>query len=837
MSDEAVKPQFAGRVLQVDLEDEMKRSYLDYSMSVIVSRALPDVRDGLKPVHRRILYSMYEQKLTHQRPFKKSATVVGDVLGKYHPHGDSAVYDALVRMAQPFSLRHPLIEGQGNFGSVDGDPAAAYRYTEARMSRIGEEMLKDIEKETVDFVPNFDQRLEEPSVLPSGIPNLLVNGASGIAVGMATNIPPHNLVEIVDACELLITNPDASDEDLLAIVRGPDFPTGGLIVGRAGVRSAYLTGQGSIVVRGLATVEKSARGRDSIVISEIPYQVNKAGMIASIADLVRDRKISEIADIRDESDREGMRVVVELKREAVSEVVLNQLYQHTDLEVTFGANMLALVGSTPLKLTLREMLNHFIEHRHTVVERRVRFDLSRAEERAHILEGLLKALDIIDEIIAVIRASKDQEGASKALVGDFGFTERQARAILDMRLHRLTALERDEVAGEQAQLQVEIARLRSLAASRSERMEVVRSELREVAALYGQPRRTRIDENATSDLEMEDLVPDDSMVVMISRAGYVKRLPVDTWKSQKRGGKGVTGATTREEDSLEQVFVATNHSRILFFTNMGYCYQLKVYRIPEESRQSKGKAIVNLLKLEQGERPVASVCLPPACDSGFILMATSNGIVKKTALTEYRKPRSSGLRAIKLREGASLVGASITTGDSHVMLMKAGGRVIRFHEDDVRAMGRFTSGIRGIRVGPGDEVVGMLVLCDGSDILTATENGFGKRTPVEDYPLVRRGGLGVIGIKTGGRNGRVVSFMQVRPGDEVILVSARGMVIRLPVSDVRQSGRNTQGVKLMDLPEGDVLVDAAVLSSEGGEMVRQEASGNGRWDGSVGTPG
>ncbi len=837
MSDEARKAQVAGKVLQVDLEDEMKRSYLDYSMSVIVSRALPDVRDGLKPVHRRILYSMYEQKLTHQRPFKKSATVVGDVLGKYHPHGDSAVYDALVRMAQPFSLRHPLIEGQGNFGSVDGDPAAAYRYTEARMSRIGEEMLKDIDKETVDFVPNFDQRLEEPSVLPSGIPNLLVNGASGIAVGMATNIPPHNLVEIVEACDLIIRNPDASDDDLLALVRGPDFPTGGLIVGRTGVRSAYLTGQGSIIVRGVATVEKSAKGRESIVITEIPYQVNKAGMIASIADLVRDRKISEIADIRDESDREGMRVVVELKREAISDVVLNQLYQHTDLEVTFGANMLALVGSTPLKLTLREMLNHYIEHRHSVVERRVRFDLARAEERAHILEGLLKALDAIDEVIAVIRASKDQEEASNALIGGFGFTERQARAILDMRLHRLTALERDEVVEEHSQLLVEIARLKSLAASRSERMEVVRSELREVAALYGQPRRTRIDENASSDLEMEDLVPDDSMVVMISRAGYVKRLPLDTWKSQRRGGKGVTGATTREEDALEQVFVATNHSRILFFTDTGYCYQLKVYRIPEESRQSKGKAIVNLLKLEQGERPVASLCLPAACDTGYVLMATSNGIVKKTPLAEYRKPRSSGLRAIRLREGASLVGASITSGDSQVMLMKASGRVIRFHEGDVRAMGRITSGIRGIRVGSGDEVVGMLVLGEGGEILTATENGFGKRTPVVDYPLVRRGGLGVIGIRTGGRNGRVVSFKQVRPADEAILVSARGMVIRLAVSDVRLSGRNTQGVKLMDLPEGDVLVDAAIVSAEGGETGRQEASGDGRWDGSVGTPG
>jgi DNA gyrase subunit A len=833
MSDEERKPLPIGRIVHIDLEDEMKRSYLDYSMSVIVSRALPDVRDGLKPVHRRILYSMYEQRLTHQRPYKKSAAVVGDVLGKYHPHGDSAVYDAMVRMAQGFSLRHPLIDGQGNFGSVDGDPAAAYRYTEARMARIGELMLADIDRETVDFAPNFDQRLTEPVVLPSGLPNLLVNGASGIAVGMATNIPPHNLLEIIEACAILIGNPEASVEDLMKVVKGPDFPTGGVIVGRSGTRAAYTTGQGPITVRGTAVIEKSEKGRDAIVITEIPYQVNKATMISSIAELVKDRKITEIADIREESDREGMRVVIELKRDAIADVVLNQLYRHTDLEVTFGANMLALVGNTPLKLDLRMMLIHYIEHRHDVVLRRTMFDLGKAEERAHILEGLLKALDIIDEIVAAIRASSDAETARRSLIEGFGFSERQAQAILDMRLHRLTALERDELAAEQAELMQLIERLRALAGSREARMAVVLEELRAVGEAFGQPRRTRIDEDASNDLEMEDLIPDDSVVIMVSSAGYIKRLPLDTWKSQRRGGKGITGATTREEDSLEQVYVATNHSNILFITNLGYCYWLKAYRVPEETRHSKGKAIVNLLDLAQGERPVASICLRDRGESGYLVMVTSNGIVKRTPLSEYRRPRSTGLRAVRLAEGVGLVTASVTTGESEILLMSRRGRVIRFYEGDVRATGRYTSGVRGMRLVKGDEVVGMVVLAGEGDILSMTSNGYGKRTPVQEHPVRRRGGMGVIGIRASERNGPVVAVMQVPPENELILVSARGMVIRLHVSDVRLCGRNTQGVRLMNLPEDDRLVDATAFEPEGGEDSQFDASGNGRVDESV----
>lgn len=810
----------------MDLEDEMRRSYLDYSMSVIVSRALPDVRDGLKPVHRRILYSMYEQKLTHQRPYKKSAAVVGDVLGKYHPHGDSAVYDSMVRMAQDFSLRHPLIDGQGNFGSVDGDPAAAYRYTEARMSRIGEEMLRDIESETVPFAPNFDARLTEPEVLPSGFPNLLVNGASGIAVGMATNIPPHNLREMVDACRLLIENPGATVDDLMRVVAGPDFPTGGIILGRSGIRQAYTTGQGGISLRGTASVEKTERGREAIVITEIPYQVNKASLIASMADLVKERKLQDIADIRDESDREGMRIVVELKREAIADIVLNQLYRHTDLETTFGANMLSLVGGTPMRLDLASMLKLYIEHRHDVVLRRTQFDLDRAQERAHIVEGLIKALDIIDEVIAVIRSSQDAEKARTALCGNFGFSEKQAQSILDMRLHRLTALERGELEEESAALLAEIEKLGAIVASRDRRMEVVLQELEAVAEAFGQPRRTRLDLDSSSELDMEDLVPDDPMVIIVSEAGYIKRLPVDTWRSQRRGGKGITGATTREEDSLEQVFVATNHSSILFFTDLGFCHWLKVFRIPEESRQSKGKAIANLLQLSPGERPVARVVVRDFAEGGFILMATSDGTVKKTPMSDYSRPRRKGIRAVKLTEGASLISAAKTDGSSEVLLATAGGRAIRFSESAVRPTGRYTSGVRGIRVPPGDSVVGMVVLSGEGNILTVTSNGFGKRTPVDDYRKTGRGGKGIIGIRASGRNGPVVAVKQTLDSHQLILVSARGMVIRLLVSDVRLCGRNTQGVRLMNLPEDDRLVDAAVFESDEGEAGEQDSIGN-----------
>ncbi len=825
MSEENLKPQSA-RILPVDLEDEMRRSYLDYSMSVIVSRALPDVRDGLKPVHRRILYSMYEQKLTHQRPFRKSATVVGDVLGKYHPHGDSAVYDSMVRMAQSFSLRHPLIEGQGNFGSVDGDPAAAYRYTEARMSKIGEEMLRDLDRDTVDFVPNFDARLSEPSVAPSGFPNLLVNGAAGIAVGMATNIPPHNLREIVAACRLLIEHPDSGIEQLLEVVKGPDFPTGGIIIGRSGIRDAYTTGQGGILVRGRASVERTERGREAIIITEIPYQVNKASLISTMAELVKDKKLQDISDIRDESDRDGMRIVIELKREAVSDIVLNQLYRHTDLEVTFGANMLSLVKNQPRKLDLKSMLEYYIEHRREVIERRCRFDIARAEERAHILEGLLKALDIIDQVIETIRASRDAEEARNALCESFGFSQKQAQAILDMRLHRLTALERGELEEELAGLRSEIERLSRILGSRELLMGVVLEELEAVAEAFGEPRRTFVDTVSMAGLEDEDLVPDDTMVIMVSQAGYIKRLPLDTWKSQRRGGKGLTGATTREEDSVEQVFVATNHSSILFFTDLGFCHWLKVYRIPEESRQSKGKAIANLLSLTQGERPVARVCVRDFAEGGFILMAASDGTVKKTPMAAYSRPRKRGIRAVKLPEGARLVGAARTDGNCEILLCTAGGRVNRFNEKEVRTTGRYTSGVRGIRVGAGEEVVGMLVVSGEGDVLTVTANGYGKRTEVSGYPVTRRGGKGVIGIKGSGRNGPVVSVMQAGLAQQLILVSARGMLIRLQVSDVRPTGRTTQGVRLMNLPEDDRLVDAAVFESEEGDIEGQANTGD-----------
>ncbi|MDM7993255.1 MAG: DNA gyrase subunit A [Candidatus Fermentibacter sp.] len=820
-------PSAGSRVILVDLEDEMKRSYLEYAMSVIVSRALPDVRDGLKPVHRRILYSMYEQRLTHQRPFKKSATVVGDVLGKYHPHGDSAVYDALVRMAQDFSLRHPLVEGQGNFGSVDGDPAAAYRYTEARMSRIGEEMLRDIDKETVEFTPNFDQRLSEPAVLPSGVPNLLLNGSAGIAVGMATNIPPHNLRELVDACRLLLSDPSAGVEELLGVVKGPDFPTGGIIMGRSGIRDAYTTGHGSITVRGRASIQKSERGRDAIIITEIPYQVNKSTLITEMAELVKQRKLVEISDIRDESDRDGMRVVVELKREVVGEIVLNQLYRHTDLEVSFGANMLALVDNRPERLNLAEMLRHFLDHRHEVILRRCQFEKARAEERAHILEGLRRALDVIDQIISIIRSSANQEEARAALVSGFEFSEKQAQAILDMRLHRLTSLERAELDEEYEGLMKEIAGLSKIIDDRAELSAVVLAELEAAAAAYGEPRRTEIVSVESSDMEMEDLIPDDSMVIMMSRAGYIKRLPLDTWKSQRRGGKGLSGASTREEDSLEQIFIATSHSSILFFTALGFCHWLKVYRIPEEGRHSKGKAVVNLLDLQEGDRPVATLCVRDFAQGGNLVLATTDGTLKKTALSEYSRPRRKGIRAIRLSEGSSLLSAVLTPGDAELLLATRLGRANRFSESEIRMTGRFTSGVRGIRLQGGDELVSMVVLQGEGDLLTVTANGFGKRTPVGEYPMHHRGGGGVRNIRGLDRNGPVVAVRQVNGSDDLILVSSHAMVIRLSVADVRLCGRSTQGVRLMGLPSGDKIVDAATVEPDSDEVLEGHDAGDG----------
>lgn len=806
----------------IDIEDEMKRSYMDYSMSVIVSRALPDVRDGLKPVHRRILYSMYEQKLTQKRPYKKSAAVVGDVLGKYHPHGDSAVYDAMVRMAQDFSLRHPLIDGQGNFGSIDGDPAAAYRYTEARMSRIGGEMLRDIDSETVDMSPNFDDRLKEPSILPSGIPNLLVNGSSGIAVGMATNIPPNNLREVIDACCRIIDNPDFSDEELFEIIKGPDFPTGGIIMGLRGIRDAYSTGKGLIHVRGRVTAEVTPKGREAIIITEIPYQVNKTSLIENIANLVKHKKITMIADLRDESDRDGMRIVIELKRDAVTEVVLNQLYKHTTLAKTFGVNSLALAGGRPVRLNLRQMIDHYIEHRHNVIERRVAFDLRKAEARSHIVEGLLKAQDVIEEVIRVIRESVSSEDAKKKLIEIFEFTEIQAQAILEMRLRKLTGLEREELEKEFEELRVLLERLRLLASNRLERMKVVSEELREVSDIYGEDRKTEIEPFAADEFDMEDLIPDDEMVITLSREGYVKRLSTDTYKSQHRGGKGITGARTKEEDSIDQIFVSSNHSYILFFTNQGRCYWLKVYKIPEAGRISKGKAIVNLLDLEPEERPVANVCVKEFDEDRFILMSTSNGIIKKTPLSCYSHPRRNGIWAIKLDENAELVSASLTNGNCRVLLALANGKANRFSEKEIRSMGRYTRGVRGIKVTGNDSLVGMVIMDEPGSVLTVTQNGFGKRTFSEDYRLTHRGSAGVINIRNIQRNGRVISINQVTEEDELILVSALGMIIRLPVEQIREMGRSTMGVRLMNLPDNDRVVDAAVVRPENEEVPTEE---------------
>lgn len=795
----------------IDIEEEMKRSYMDYSMSVIVSRALPDARDGLKPVHRRILYSMYEQKITHRRPYKKSAAVVGDVLGKYHPHGDSAVYDSMVRMAQDFSLLHPLIDGQGNFGSVDGDPAAAYRYTEARMARIGEEMLRDIDSETVDFTPNFDQRLKEPCVLPSGIPNMLVNGSAGIAVGMATNIPPQNLNEVVEACCRIIENPDLTNEELFSIVKGPDFPTGGIILGLRGIREAYTTGKGHIRVRARVEPEKTRTGRDALIVNEIPYQVNKSKLIENIADLVKQKKITEIADLRDESDREGMRIVIELKRDAMSEVVLNQLYKHTSLEKTFGAHFLALVNGRPTSLDLRQCIDCYLEHRHDVITKRVAFDLRKAEQRAHIVQGLLKAQENIDRIIALIRSSDDADDARPKLIEEFGFSEVQAQAILDMRLRRLTGLEHMELEKEMEELEGLISELRMLSSDRTSRMKIVASELREIASVYGQERRTTIDPFSPDEFEIEDLIPDDQMVVTVSREGYIKRISPDTYSSQRKGGKGIAGARTREEDSVDQIFVSSSHSYILFFTNQGRCYWLKVYRIPEASRTSKGKAIVNLLDLKPDERPVAHVCVKSFDKDRFILMATSNGLVKKTSLSAYSHPRRNGIWAVKLDEGAELVAASLTSGSSKVLLALGNGKANRFPEEEIRATGRNTRGVLGIRTRGDDRVVGMVVMENPGSVLTVTERGYGKRSHSGNYRLTHRGSGGVINIRNIERNGKVISLMEVSPENELMLVSSNGMIIRLPVEEIRELGRNTMGVRLMNLPEDDSFVDAAVV--------------------------
>ncbi len=792
----------------------MKSAYLDYAMSVIVGRALPDGKDGLKPVHRRILYAMKELGLTHTRPFKKSATVVGNVLGKYHPHGDQAVYDALVRMVQDFSLRYPLIQGQGNFGSVDGDAAAAYRYTEAKLSRIAEEILADIEKETVDFVPNFDGSLREPLVLPSKFPNLIANGSSGIAVGMATNIPSHNLCEIVEGMVSLIDNPELSSEELLDSVLGPDFPTGGVIVGRSGLRDAYLSGRGRVVVRARAYFETTKSGRERIIVTEIPYQVNKSSLLESIASLVRERRIEGISDLRDESDREGMRICLELKRDAQKEIVLNQLFKHTQLRSVFGVILLVLVEGEPRVLKLKELLDLFLEHRHKVVLRRTEFEFKKAEERAHIVEGLRIALEHIDEVVELIRKSKTPEAAKKALMKKFKLSDRQSQAILDMRLARLTSLETGKLEEEYLELIKSIARLKEILGSREKVMGIIKEELLEMREKFGDPRRTEIVDEEEEELSIEDLIAEEDMVVTVTHRGYLKRLSIGSYRRQGRGGKGVTGMTTAEQDFAERIFVASTHDYMLFFTNRGRCYWLKVHEIPEGGRLSKGRSIANLLTLGKGER-VSGVVPVRSFDEGlFLVMVTRGGVVKKTALSQFRHPRRDGIIAATVHEEDELIEVEPTGGDHDVILISRNGKAIRFREKQIRPMGRAAAGVRGIRLSPDDRVVAMLGVRGGESILIVSEKGYGKRTPLDEYRVTGRGGKGIVTLKITEKNGRVVAAKAVVDQDELILIASSGQVIRMRARGISEMGRATQGVRLMNLAEGDSVVDVATIAAE-----------------------
>ncbi|MGI9952455.1 DNA gyrase subunit A [Moorellaceae bacterium AZ2] len=797
-----------GTVLPVKIEEEMKRSYIDYAMSVIVGRALPDVRDGLKPVHRRILYAMYEANMTPDKPYKKSARVVGDVLARYHPHGDAAVYETMVRMAQDFASRYPLIDGHGNFGSIDGDSPAAMRYTEARLSSLALAMLADIEKDTVDFIPNYDGTLQEPVVLPARIPNLLVNGSSGIAVGMATNIPPHNLGEIIDALVLLIENPEAGLKDILTVVKGPDFPTGGVILGREGIRNAYRTGRGNIRVRAKAAIETLSSGKHQIVITEVPYQVNKARLIETIAELVREKKIEGISDLRDESDRTGLRVVVELKRDAQPRVILNQLYKHTQMQENFGVIMLALVDGRPQVLNLKQMLEHYLQHQKNIVTRRTRYLLNQAEARAHILEGLRIALQYLDAVIRTIRRSRDVDSARKALMENFSLSEKQAQAILDMRLQRLTALEREKLEAEYREVQEKIAYYREVLASEAKVMNIVRQELLEIKAKHADPRRTQIVAEEEP-LETEDLVPEEDVVITISHRGYIKRLPVDTYRSQRRGGRGIQALSTREEDFAEHLFVTSTHYYLLFFTNKGKVYQLRAHEVPEGSRQARGTALVNLIYLTPGERITAVIAVRDFDEDSYLFMATRQGAVKKTPLSEYRTSRRDGLIALNLEEGDELIGVELTGGRDEILLGTRQGKVIRFREEEVRSMGRTAHGVRGIRLDGGDAVVGMARVRPTGEMVLVTERGFGKRTPLEEYPRQGRGGKGLIGMKITAKTGPLATLAVAGEEDELMLITAEGLLIRLSAADISRQGRYTQGVTLMRLEENDRVMAVA----------------------------
>ena len=798
----------------VSIEREMKKSYLDYAMSVIIGRALPDVRDGLKPVHRRVLFAMGELKNDWNKPYKKSARVVGDVIGKYPPHGDAAVYDTIVRLAQDFSMRYPMVDGQGNFGSVDGDPPAAMRYTEVRMAKLAHEMLADLEKETVDFAPNYDESLEEPTVMPSKVPSLLINGAAGIAVGMATNIPPHNLGEVTDALKALIEDPNISIEALMAHVPGPDFPTGGLIYGVEGIRDAYTTGRGIIRIRGRLMVEVDKRtGAETIVITEIPYQVNKARLIEKIADLLKNKQLEGIRYVRDESDREGMRIAIGLKKDEVSGVVVNQLYKHTQLATSFGIIFLAIVDNRPELLNLKELLNCFVLHRKEIIIRRTRFDLRKAEERAHILEGLKIALDHLDEVVALIRGSNTPKEAKERLVERFFMSEIQAQAILDMRLQRLTGLEREKIIEEYENVLKDIARFKEILGSERLVLQIVKEELDVIRNEFDDVRRTEII-SETRELTIEDMIVEEDMVVTISNNGYIKRNPITLYQSQRRGGKGKTAMGIKEEDFVRLLFVASTHHTFMFFTNQGRVYWLKVYDIPQAGRASRGKAVVNLLNFAPDEKLTTVLAVPSFEPGKYVLMATRNGSIKKTELMAFSRPRAGGIIAMGMQDNDELIAARITDGTWNVFLGSSFGKSIRFHESDVRPMGRTAKGVRGIRLEKGDRIVGMEVLSHGQTLFAVTENGYGKRTSIDEYPVHRRGGKGVITIKTNERNGRVVGILLVGDDDELMLMTNSGKLIRMPVKGISVISRNTQGVKLMDTEPGERVVSAAWLAEK-----------------------
>jgi DNA gyrase subunit A len=805
-----IKPQ----KVPVYIEEEMRESFMAYAMSVIISRALPDVRDGLKPVHRRVLYAMYDVGNTSDKAYKKSARLVGDIMGKYHPHGDTAIYDTIVRMAQDFNMRYPMVDGQGNFGSIDGDNPAAMRYTEIRMTPLAEEMLADIEKETVDFIPNYDDTLREPAVLPSRIPNLLINGAAGIAVGMATNIPPHNLSEVIDGLVALVENPEMTIPQLMKYIPGPDFPTAGFIHGKEPIIQAYKEGKGIIQMRGKAFTETVKRtGKEQIIISEIPYMVNKKRLIEQIAELVNEKKIEGIADIRDESDREGMRVVIELKRDAVAEIIINQLHKHTQLQDSFGMNMLAIVDGRPKLLNLKEALKCFLEHRKEVVTRRTAYDLRKAEERLHILEGYRIALDNLDAVITLIRGSADPRVAKEGLMSNFSLSEIQAQAILDLRLQRLTGLERGKIMDEHRETLELIAKLRTILANEKEIYKIIIEELREIKKKYGDERRTQIVDR-TEDISIEDMIVDEDMAVTISHDGYIKRNPVSLYRAQRRGGKGKIGTTTKEEDFVEYLFIASMHSYILFFTTIGKVYWIKVHELPQASRAARGKPIVNLLNLQPGEKVSAFLSVREFQEGRHIVFATKNGLVKKTELMAYANPRASGIRAIGLEDGDEVIGVRLTDGQQELILSTADGQSIRFKEEQVRPTGRGTFGVVGMKLDEGDKVVSMEILSLGFDILTVSEGGYGKRTEMAEYRLQSRGGKGIITMKTTDKTGRVIGVQQVTEEDQLMLISNKGKIIRLRIKDIRVIGRNTQGVRLIELEDGERVVSLARLAEK-----------------------